>query len=79
MIERIYESLSNDERSPFENTSAHQMFDNYIDKYVEIAEYDYDKRETLWGELMEIILLERRTAFEIGFASAMTLKKESVC
>ena len=71
-IEKIFEAIDNEEKeiNPLETEESDNAFFSFCDKYFD---FEVSKRNNAESDLIKIIQIERKKAFEIGFNLARLL------
>jgi len=78
VLKAIYEQLDHDDRdkNPFEPEEYNNQYDDFVDKYIYTTPIPTEQQHEERDDLGTLLLLERETAFEVGFLAAMQLLKE---
>ena len=57
----------------FDTAAFHRAYENFTEKYIEVETNSLDQQNTMWDDLNIVIASARKTAFKIGFKTAVEL------
>lgn len=74
-LEKLYLAMDAEDirDNKFDTAAFHRAYENFTEKYIEVETNSLDQQNTMWDDLNIVIASARKTAFKIGFKTAVEL------